>query len=183
MILEFQQKFLGSQQLHNAAEVNKPVETDNIGMDTVLKKPHGDKGISVGNVNYAGKNLIYLTTPLKDEEWILVYQQEDADAFSDLNQTQNLSIIILVIGAIGIIVMAFLLSRKMVDYIKKADQDKEMMNEKVIEAGKLASVGELASGIAHEINNPILTAAWEWAPPFMFICRRQSAKTIIINNQ
>ena len=155
LILEFQQKFLGSQQLHNAAEVNKPVEPDNIGMDTVLKKTHGDRGISVGNVNYAGKNLIYLTTPLKDEEWILVYQQEDADAFSDLNQTLNLSIIILIIGAIGIIVMAFLLSRKMVEYIKKADHDKEMMNEKVIEAGKLASVGELASGIAHEINNPI----------------------------
>ena len=155
LMLEFQQKFLGSQQLRNAAEVNKPVEPDNIGMDTVQKKPHGDRGISVGNVNYAGKNLIYLTTPLKDEEWILVYQQEDADAFSDLNQTLNLSIIILVIGAIGISVMAFLLSRKMVEYIKKADQDKEMMNEKVIEAGKLASVGELASGIAHEINNPI----------------------------
>jgi two-component system NtrC family sensor kinase len=155
LMLEFQQKFLGSQQLHNAAEVNKPVKPDNIGMDIVQKKNHGDKGISVGNVNYAGKNLIYLTTPLKDEEWILVYQQEDADAFSDLNQTLNLSIIILVIGAIGIIVMAFLLSRKMVEYIKKADQDEEMMNKKVIEAGKLASVGELASGIAHEINNPI----------------------------
>jgi two-component system NtrC family sensor kinase len=30
-----------------------------------------------------------------------------------------------------------------------------MMNEQVIEAGKLASIGELAAGIAHEINNPV----------------------------
>jgi len=30
-----------------------------------------------------------------------------------------------------------------------------MMNEQIVETGKLASVGELASGIAHEINNPV----------------------------
>jgi two-component system NtrC family sensor kinase len=152
---EFQHKFISSHHFLDASDANKPVETDDIGMDTLDGKPIGDRGISVGKVNYAGKDLIYLTTPLKDKEWILVYQQEDADAFSDLNQTRDLSIIILVIGGFGISAMAFLLSRKMVAYIKKADQGKEMMNEQVIEAGKLASVGELASGIAHEINNPI----------------------------
>jgi two-component system NtrC family sensor kinase len=152
---EFQHKFISSHHFLDASDANKPVETDDIGMDTLDGKPIGDRGISVGKVNYAGKDLIYLTTPLKDKEWILVYQQEDADAFSDLNQTRDLSIIILVFGGFGISAMAFLLSRKMVAYIKKADQGKEMMNEQVIEAGKLASVGELASGIAHEINNPI----------------------------
>jgi two-component system NtrC family sensor kinase len=30
-----------------------------------------------------------------------------------------------------------------------------MMNKQMIEAGKLASIGELAAGIAHEINNPV----------------------------
>ena len=35
------------------------------------------------------------------------------------------------------------------------EMEKEMMNEQVIEAGKLASIGELAAGIAHEINNPV----------------------------
>jgi two-component system NtrC family sensor kinase len=152
---EFLQKLISSHHFLDASEKNKSVEPDNIGMELINGKPIGDREISVGNVNYAGRDILYLTTPLKDKEWILVYQQEDADAFSDLNQTRNLSIIILVIGGISIIIMAFLLSRKMVAYIKKADQGKEMMNEQVIEAGKLASVGELASGIAHEINNPI----------------------------
>jgi two-component system NtrC family sensor kinase len=153
--LEFQQKFISIRDFQDASKMNKPIEPDDIGMGTIDGKPFGDRGISVGNVNYAGRDFIYLITPLKDKEWILVYQQEDADAFSDLNQTRNLSIIILVIGGVSITVMAFLLSRKMVAHIKKADQGKEMMNEQVIEAGKLASVGELASGIAHEINNPI----------------------------
>jgi two-component system NtrC family sensor kinase len=51
--------------------------------------------------------------------------------------------------------MAVFLSRKMVAQIRKSDQEKEMMNEQIIEAGKLASLGELAAGIAHEINNPV----------------------------
>jgi nitrogen-specific signal transduction histidine kinase len=37
----------------------------------------------------------------------------------------------------------------------EAESEKEMMNRQIIESGKLASVGELAAGIAHEINNPV----------------------------
>jgi two-component system NtrC family sensor kinase len=44
---------------------------------------------------------------------------------------------------------------RMVRRIGKSDLEKEMMNQQVIETGKLASVGELAAGIAHEINNPV----------------------------
>jgi two-component system NtrC family sensor kinase len=38
---------------------------------------------------------------------------------------------------------------------EKAIRKKDMMSQQVIETGKLASVGELAAGIAHEINNPV----------------------------
>jgi len=51
--------------------------------------------------------------------------------------------------------MAFWVSKRMVSRIAKADREKEMMNQQVIETGKLASIGELAAGIAHEINNPV----------------------------
>jgi two-component system NtrC family sensor kinase len=54
-----------------------------------------------------------------------------------------------------VIIMALALSRRMVMRIAKADEEKHLMDEKVIETGKLASIGELASGVAHEINNPV----------------------------
>ncbi|MFH2218968.1 MAG: cache domain-containing protein [Pseudomonadota bacterium] len=103
----------------------------------------------------SGIKNIYVSAFLKNGEWLLVYKQNAADAFSDLRRAQNVAVIIFLIGGISIITMAFVLSRRMVDRIAKADREKEMLNQQVIESGKLASVGELAAGIAHEINNPV----------------------------
>jgi len=102
-----------------------------------------------------GRETIFLSTPLKQGDWLLVYQQDSADAFSDLAQTRNLALVVLLIGVIAITFVAFYLSKRMVKRIIAADKEKEMMNEQVIEAGRLASLGELAAGIAHEINNPV----------------------------
>ena len=102
-----------------------------------------------------GRKEIYVTTPLKHGEWEMVFQQDVSDAFSKLNRAVNVAIVILVLGAFGIITTALLLSKRMVGRIARADQEKERMNEQVIQSGKLASVGELAAGIAHEINNPV----------------------------
>ncbi len=98
---------------------------------------------------------IYAAAFLKDNDWILVFRQNVSDAFSDLRRAQMTAVMIFIMGGLVIITMSLLLSDRMVDRIAKADREKEMMNQQVIETGKLASVGELAAGIAHEINNPV----------------------------
>lgn len=108
-----------------------------------------------GEGTYLGREFIYVMTPLKSGEWILAYQQDKADAFFKLRQARWLAIFIFTVGGFSILCAAFVLSKRMVQWIEGADREKEMMNEQVIEAGKLASLGELAAGIAHEINNPI----------------------------
>ncbi|MDI6795808.1 MAG: ATP-binding protein [Desulfatibacillaceae bacterium] len=102
-----------------------------------------------------GKPAIFVNTFLKNNEWALVYVQDKADAFASLYAARNLSLLVLLIGGIAIVIMASILSKRVSDRIRTMDLEKQMMNEKVIEAGKLASVGELAAGIAHEINNPV----------------------------
>jgi two-component system NtrC family sensor kinase len=109
----------------------------------------------VHHIDDSGRSNIYVAALLKDRDWLLVYQQNAADAFSDLNHTLKITLIIFLISGFGVVVVAFLLSRRMVNRISQADQEKERMNEQIIETGKLASVGELAAGIAHEINNPV----------------------------
>ena len=103
----------------------------------------------------SGNKVIYVAALLKHGDWLLVYQQKASDAFSDLRRTLRVTIAIMLLAGICIVVIAFILSKRMVNRVASADQEKEMMNEQIVETGKLASVGELASGIAHEINNPV----------------------------
>ena len=103
----------------------------------------------------SGNQNIYVAAFLKQGDWLLVYQQRASDAFSDFRRTLRVAIAIILLGGLGIITMAFIVSKRMVSRIARVDQEKQVMNEQIVETGKLASVGELAAGIAHEINNPV----------------------------
>ncbi len=103
----------------------------------------------------SGHKNICVATFLKDGDWLLIYQQRASDAFSGLRKTQTIALVIISIVGALIVAKAFGLSKKMVRRIALADKEKEKMNEQMFQTGKLASVGELAAGIAHEINNPI----------------------------
>ena len=103
----------------------------------------------------SGNKYLCVTSMLKNIDWIMVFRQDINDAFSDLWKTQFLALIIFIVGCIAILLVAFLLPKNIVKLISKADTKSEAMNKQVVESGKLATIGELAAGIAHEINNPV----------------------------
>ena len=103
----------------------------------------------------SGTTHIYAIAGLKNGDWLMIFKQEKSDAFSDIYRMFQFAGIIFLVGAAGIGIMAFLLTKRMVRRIMSADKEKARLNQQMIETGKLASVGELAAGIAHEINNPV----------------------------
>jgi two-component system NtrC family sensor kinase len=103
----------------------------------------------------AGTRYLYAISTLKNIDWSVVFRQDVRDAFSELRKTQMLTLILMIAGCIAVIAVAFTLPRYIIKLISSAETKSEAMNRQVIESGKLASIGELAAGIAHEINNPV----------------------------
>ncbi|WP_034643641.1 sensor histidine kinase [Desulfovibrio inopinatus] len=103
----------------------------------------------------SGEEHIVVIVPLKNGAWRLVYQQSTKDAYMMLMRTRLVTVIVLILGTLGIVTTVIFLSRRMAARVARADYEKADMDKQMVEAGRLAAIGELAAGIAHEINNPV----------------------------
>jgi len=102
-----------------------------------------------------GETFLYATTWLKDNDWLLVVRQEKADAFKTLRRSAYLIGLISVLGGAGILAVAFLVTGLIIRRLERMDREKSQLGEQLIRAGRLAEIGEMAAGFAHEINNPL----------------------------
>ena len=102
-----------------------------------------------------GTRYLSFTADMKHIGWRMVFCQRMDDAFRQLRKTHSITLGIFILGCAAILFVAYTLPRSMVTLISTADRKNEVMNRQVVESGRLATIGELAAGIAHEINNPV----------------------------
>jgi two-component system NtrC family sensor kinase len=102
-----------------------------------------------------GDEYLFATTWLLDKEWMLVVRQETADALQSLRSATTLIIIIMILGGITIGFLAHFYTGQIIRRMQRIDTEKQQLGQQLVRATRLAELGQMAAGFAHEINNPL----------------------------
>jgi two-component system NtrC family sensor kinase len=115
--------------------------------------PH--TGIETTELSDAGVTYLYSHAWTAGDRWLLVFRQDKAEAYAPLQRAFWTSALIALVGLVGVTLVALTISSRLVRYVKEADTQTDHLHSQLLATSKLAAVGEMAAGVAHEINNPL----------------------------
>ena len=103
----------------------------------------------------AGREYLYASCWLHDKDWLLAARQDKNEAFADIRQAALRVTLVTVAGGLLILFMAFRASGYIIGRLEQVDAQRKELGQQLVVAGRLAEIGEMSAGFAHEINNPL----------------------------
>lgn len=113
------------------------------------------KAVSFVHEDEDGMKNLVAAVPLLEDPLVLVARQPVLDAFNDLFQVVWYIVAISLLGGVVTLSLASAISRRIGRALKEADEVRDLLRERLSRSTRLAELGEMTSGFAHEINNPL----------------------------
>lgn len=113
-------------------------------------------GIRLFSVNGpANHEYLAASMPLNQGQWHLVAQQEKREIYGDIRTAGLYVLLITLLGGLVTVSLAFLASGRIGAALLAAEEEKQVLRERLARSVRLAELGEMSAGFAHEINNPL----------------------------
>lgn len=118
--------------------------------------PWGAQGVIwTEGMNGQNQNATIACTALRKKDWTLDFIQPLSVKKRHFYALQERMTVLSIAIFIGVALLALWMTRRFVMRLLEAEKEHDAMLDRIEHANRLASIGRLASGVAHEINNPM----------------------------
>jgi two-component system NtrC family sensor kinase len=120
-----------------------------------LVDPTPHPGVKEQRVDTGGSTIRQVTTWLNQDRWLLVVQQPETEILAPVRRAVSVGALIAAFAILVVFVATGLITYRLLRRVELADRQRDLMYNDLLRSAKLASLGEMATGLAHEINNPL----------------------------